>query len=70
MAFLELYHRFEDMDEDDFAVLEFTLKESIQLGFYTEGWPDCELNESKVAEFKASLTGLTWDEHIANTEEL
>lgn len=72
MAFLELYHKFDDMEPDDFAVLEFTLEESIQRGFYTEAWPDCELDHAKVDEFKATLVGLTHDEYyeMSNLETL
>ncbi len=64
MAFLELYHTFVDMDKDDTMTLEFTMEESIVLGFHTKDWPDSDLDHTKVDKFLAGLAGMTTDEYF------
>ncbi len=70
MAFLEIYHKFNDMDSNDFAVIEFTIEQSKERGFIDETWPECDFNQNKIDEFKASLKGLTWIEYLKSTKEL
>jgi len=68
MAFLEIYHTFNSMDSDDFAVIEFTMEESKERGFIDDTWPECDFDQKKIDAFKSSLMGLTWDDYL-NLEE-
>ena len=70
MAFLELYHRFDDMEEEDFSVLEFTMEQSKERGFIDENWPEnMDFNDDKIDEFKSTLEGLTWVEYLKSEEK-
>ena len=67
MAFLELYPRFKGMDEDDFAILEFSQEECYKLGFLKKGFTfPAAYNESAIEAYKTKVSNMTEDEYYAN----